>query len=152
MENISELLNYLLPGAKYMISANNPDQVVWNDDRPMPTLAEMAGVSDTVAELVEQKRIADEVAVLEKAMHSYLESRYNTQLKMFLICAYVAPKCTEERKAAIESLWSWVESVVGHYLGLVAKLMDGQELTKKEQDWSGKFDAADPLLSLASLP
>jgi hypothetical protein len=139
IKSISEAIQYLVPGAQYLIWEDG--RIVWNDKRPMPSEKEIEDARPMVEGLVQVNTQRSQLADLETTMYAYIESRYSTAWRMYLLGVYAHPKCSEERKAAIESVLAWIESVVQHYSAAEA-----------ETDWAAMFDASDPGVTLLSFP
>jgi len=152
MNNIREIIEYLLPDAQFSISNDDAKTIIWNDKRRKPDAIEMAAVQPAVSQAIEAKKVDKAIETLEKQMHDYLELRYSTNIKLFLLGLYVYPKCSTEKRMKIEELWSWMEGVVSYYFTLKTKIKKGQTVTEEECDFSKLFDSTDPLLTIESLP
>lgn len=71
-----EVLQYLVPDCKCLVWEDNYDKIVWNDDRPIPTKAEVEAAIPTVKAAAQvrlaKKDAQNKIDALEAKQHRAL--------------------------------------------------------------------------------
>lgn len=155
IDNLPDVIECLVPGAKYMVRNNDTDKISWNDEREMPTVGQILAAVDTVEDESTNQQLRQRIATLDRSMNDYIESHYPAvRLAYFnrlIRQKDVGIEIPDEVMDAINSVWSWVEEVMDHGAKMVRKLKNGKHLVHADVDWISMFDKKDPKLSLRDI-
>jgi hypothetical protein len=76
---------------------------------------------------------------------AYIYSHYDQGTQASFLSLHADPSTPESGKAAIESVWAWIRSVMGNYYGIKSQLLAGDVV---KWDFS-QFDTTDPGVQLS---
>ena len=82
---------------------------------------------------------------MNKEVNHYIYSHYDAGTQASFLSLYADPSTPQSGKAAIESVWQWIKSVMAHYYAVKAQLLAG---TVVQWDFI-QFDATDPGVQLS---
>ena len=109
-----------------------------------PTDAQLNEAFPLRAQLVATAALNDKVAALQTKLHNYVYNRYDQGTQMSFASLYASPSTAASVKTQIESAWTWVQNVLGHYYTLKEQIEAGGNPTSNFE----QFDASDPGVKL----
>jgi len=92
-------------------------------------------------------RILEEINI---AVNQYIIHRYDLGTQLSFQVVYALPITSAEIKTQLESIWSWINSILDYYYTKKAEIIAASDPASVTWDFS-TFDATDPQLSLQSL-